>query len=365
VLVLLLFLGWSWRKVLLLSVFYSLPLVYCWRWIQSKLDRSIEDTYQFTVLRDDWGVLAILGDWLRNTWHSLAFWQWPRSMAATADTEFVVVVAACASAAVLALVAALRLLRHQSAADVASPQAPRLELRLLALGLTLSALSFPAYLLLDTATSDWRTQLLSGPGAGIALASAVALIARRLGRSPWIAAGLSSVVAATAVTASQESAYGHRQDWEAHREVVAAMLAVAPRVTDGTVVVLVNQQAKPLVFGDNLWWDYAVRLAYPNHEVTGVLYDAPDKAAPGVKASFEDAYLFVHSRAPVLIDFARLDRIVVLDALADGSVKVAESLPDWMDIAPRHQGAYQPHKRIGPWPPDPRAVRRFGPIERE
>jgi hypothetical protein len=364
VLVLFLFLGWSWRKLLLLSVFYSLPLVYCWRWIQSKLDRSIEDTYQFTVLRDDWGVLAILGDWLRNTWHSLAFWQWPRSMAAAADAEFVVVAAACAIAAVLALVAALWRLRRQGAADVASPQAPRFELKLLALGLAMAALSFPAYLLLDTATSDWRTQLLSGPGAGIALATAVALLARHLGRSPWIAAGLSGVIAATAVAASQGSAHVHRQAWDEHREVVAAMLGIAPRVTDGTVVVLVNRRAEPLVFGDNLWWDYAVRLAYPNHEVTGVLYDAPAKAAPGVEASFEDAYLFIHSRLPVLIEFARLDRVVVLDALPDGRVELADALPAWMDVAPQHLRWYEPRKRILPWPPDPRAVRRFGPIER-
>jgi hypothetical protein len=365
VVVLVLFLVWSWRKLLLLTIFYSLPLVYCWRWVQSKLDRSIEDTYQFTVLREDWGVLAILGDWLRNIWHSLAFWQWPRGMPATADAEFALVVTACAIAAAVSFVLALRCLRPTDEPLSASANGSLLQVKLLALGLALVCLSFPAYLLLDTATSDWRTQLLSGPGAGIALASVVVLLARRLRRGQWVAAGLSGVIAATSVAASQWSAYGHRQDWEQYRELVAAVLALAPRVSDGTVVVLVNRRTQPIMFGDNVWWDYAVRLAYPAREVTGVLYDSPGKTAPGVETSFEDAYLFVHSRLPVLIEFARLDRVVVLEALPDGRVELTDSLSAWMKIAQQHLHWYQPRKRILPTPPDPRAVRRFGPIERE
>jgi hypothetical protein len=369
VLVMLLFVGWSWRKFLLLLIYFSLPLQYCWRWLQAKFDRSIEDTYQFTVLRKDWNAFSILGDWASNVWHSLAFWQWPRTVPDSIDTQFMLVAVVCASAAAASLIVMLLWIRRTTEPAAATTNGFRLEKRLLVLGLAMVALSFPAYLLLDSATSHWRTQLLSGPGAGIALASLVALVARGPWRAPrlgtWLASVLSGAIAATAVVASQGSAFRHRLDWEKHREVVAAALTAAPRVKDGTVVLLVNHRPEPLVFAHNLWWDYAVRLAYPRQLVTGIYYDKPREIAPGIKASFEDAYVFIESEAPVLIKMAKLDQVIVLEALANGRVSVAPSLPDWLDVAPEHRHQYGPHNRIGPWPPDARALRRFGPIERE
>lgn len=360
-----LFMGWSQRKILLLAIYYSLPLQYCWRWVQSKLDRSIEDTYQFTVLREDWGVFSIFGDWIRNVWHSLAFWQWPRTIPEAIDREFVLVVALFSLAALAMLIAPL-FWTYRS--DRSTPEnALRFELRLLTLGLAMVILSFPAYLLLDSATSHWRTQLLSGPGAGIALASLIALATRRLAspRAVWARAGFVAAITVAAVTASQGSALRHRGDWESHRTVVSTMLTTAPRVAGGTVVVLVNQRQEPLIFAHNLWWDYAVRLAYPNLEVTGILFDKPGQIAPGVDLYLGDSTLSIDSDAAVRITSAELSQLLVLQALPGNRISVARILPEWLGFPPGHRHLYRPDKRIGTWPPDPRAVRRFGPIERE
>lgn len=362
VLALALFLGFTWRKVLVACIYLSLPVLYCWRWLHVKLDRSIETTYQFSVLRDDWAVTSILRDWIYNVWHSLAFWQWPRTLPDRMDAEFVVVASVCAMAAATAVVAPLLLKLPSSA------RAGRLEKRLLALGMAMVALSFPAYLLLDSATSHWRTQLLSSPGAGIALASATVLVAGRAWRrgdlGKWLAAALAGAIALAAVWSAQGSAFKHRRDWESHRSIVSAMIAVAPRVADNTVVILVNRRDQPLIFGHNLWWDYAVRLAYPTRSVTGVYYEKPGQIAAGVKASFADAYAFVESDAPILIELAKLDQLLVLEALPDDRIAVSPSLPDWLGIAPRFRDRYQPQARILSAPPDERAVRRFGPISR-
>jgi hypothetical protein len=241
----------------------------------------------------------------------------------------------------------------------------RLEMRLLVLGLAMVVLSFPAYLLLDSATSHWRTQLLGGPGAGITLASAVAIVAQHRWHWPqsgtWTAAGLTAAICAAGVWASQGSAFKHRLDWEKHRAVVAGMLSAVPRVTDDTVLILVNHRTEPMIFGHNMWWDYAVRLAYPTQSVAGVYYDKPSQATPGVNVYFVDSSELIESDAPMLIDNAQIGQLLILDALPGNRVRVAQTLPDWLGIAPKHRQLYHPQNRIGPWPPDERAMRRSKP----
>jgi hypothetical protein len=363
VLALTLFLGWSWRRTLMLGVFYSLPLLYVWRWIGLALEPRSGSDYQFSVLRHDWSPLAIARDWVTDTWHSLAFWQWPSAIAA--EPGFRTVALACAAAAALAVAAGYLGIARWSRAEQGTAGAGGLEIRFLALGIALVVLSFPAYLLLENATNHWRTQLLSGPGMGIAWASVLALAARRWHRArsaAWLSAAVAAAVAANGAWASQASAFKHRMDWEEHRALVSAVLSVAPRIADDTVVVLVNHRAGSLIFGHNMWWDYAVRLAYPEKEVAGVYYDRPRQVAPGVRMSFADAYAFIDSDAEFSIDIARMDQLIVLEALPGGRVAVAPTLPEWFGIAPQHRHWYDPQRRIGPWPPDERAVRRFGPI---
>lgn len=360
-----LFLGWSRRKALLLGVFYSLPLQYCWRWLMITLERDAESDYQRSVLRQDWSVSSISGDWVANVWHSLAFWQWPRIVNSATEPKFMLVAVVSAAVSAAVLLGAHLWITGSFRPGAAVDNPGRLQFRLLALGIAMVVLSYPAYLLLDSATSHWRTQLLSGPGAGITLASVVAIAAQRWpgGRhGTWVAAALIASIAASGVWSAQELGLKHRLDWDKHRAIVAGMLQAAPRVSDGTAVVLVNRRAEALIFGHNMWWDYAVRLAYPGRTVTGVYYDRPGEIAPGVRMSFAGKHVFIESDTGTLIDLAKLDQLLLLEALPGDRVRLAQTIPDWLGVPPGHRHLYRPQGRIQPGPPDQRALRRFGPL---
>jgi len=362
-----LFLGWSWRKALLLGVFYSLPLQYCWRWLSIYLNRNSEASYQFSVLRQDWGIGSILSDWALNVWHSLAFWQWPR-VSSTVDSSLSLVITAWSLIACGTLLAAF-LWTRRTRRNTSEHDGSGLELRLMSLGLAMVVLSFPAYLLLETATSSWRTQLLSGAGAGIAWSSALTLLSRRSWRRERAGGATASLITVAIVVAGvwagQVSALKHRLQWEQHRTIVASMLAIAPRIPDGTLLLLVNRQPGPLVFGENVWWDYAVRLAYPNRKVSGVYFDAPGKTAPGARLRMSGTTVQLHADIDLAFSTATLSRALVFEWLPGDKLAVAPDLPEWLTVEPRARTDYRPRALIGPWPPDERAVRRFGPIARE
>lgn len=364
-----LFSRWSWRKIVVLGVFYSLPLQYVWRWWNLRVEPGTETTYQLSVLRQDWGATSILADWATNVWHSLAFWQWPRTSMQETGVEFLLVGLVGACVAIAAVSAVTVWIPRSGSVQMQSEERRALAWRLLILGGAMVALSFPAYLLLESATSHWRTQLLAGPGAGIVLGSGAVLVAgtartsHRYAPRQWAAGLLVTALIGAAVWASQLRALQHRLEWDAHREVVSAMLSIAPRIESDTVIMLVNRRDEPLAFKDNIWWDYAVRLAYPEQRVGGVYFDKPGHAAPGVKVRVSGKSLLVKSDAPRLVDVATLEQLVVLEA--GNRVRMVSSLPDWLDIPAGLKQLYKPQTRIGPWPPDPRAVRRFGPIERQ
>lgn len=369
VLVLTLFLGWSWRRALLLGIFLSLPVQFVWRWLSAAIERSADDSYQYSVLRQDWSPFSLLGDWAYNAWYSLAFWQWSGKVSGSAPLDFPIVVAVCAGIASALLIAMLTWLRHRSQALGDGKHLPSLERRFLALGLAMVVLSFPAYLLLDSATSHWRTQLLSGPGAGIAYAAGLSLLTRwrpRMSVRPsWLAAAIVAAFAVSAVWASQASALRHRLQWDEHRAIAAGMLSLAPRVREGTVLLLVNRRSTPLVFEHDLWWDYAVRLAYPGHRVAALYFDEPAKPAPGATIRFQGSKTILEADWPLLVQTAYVSDLIILEAQPQGMIRISEGLPDWLGIDPEQRALYDPYSRVLPWPPDPRAVRRFGPIERK
>ena len=366
VLVLTFFLGWSWRRAMLLGAFYLLPLQFVWRWLQISFSRDSEASYQFSVLREDWRIGSILSDWMTNTWHSLAFWQWPGAPSDSSAALYVVI-AVCAVIALATLLVAIAAVRPGHGQTVKS-RTPGFELRLLTLSVAMVVLSFPAYLLLDSATSNWRTQLLSAPGAGIAWSSALTLLSRIRWQREWVGTTALSMLAAGIVVAGiwagQVGAFNHRLAWERHRVVVASLLGIAPRVTDRTLILLVNRQATPLIFGENVWWDYAVRLAYPRQEVTGIYFDPGGSIAPGAHIRVEGATFKLGADIDLAFDAASVGQTMVLEWLPGDRLRLARGLPDWLSVESRLREEYRPQTLIGPWPPDPRAVRRFGPIKR-
>ena len=315
ILVIVLFDSWTRRKLLLLGVYYLLPAYYCAKSLLTYLYRSGEQGYQISVLRKEWSWNSILGDWLVNVEQSLAFWRWPL------ETQLPEMVAIVFSLIALAAVVGVYVAVWFRSQEEPSFQ-PTLQDagRLLALGLGMVILSFPAYLLLESATSGWRTQMLSGPGAGIALAGAVTMIGlvgwsqRRVGAG--IAMAVSAAVCVQGVRAGQTHALQHRGHWEQHRVILSNVLLAAPRLEKHTLIVLVNRGAEPLIFGHNMWWDVATRLAYPRQAVGGIRdFVRPGQPAPGARMDISGATVSLKSDFPMMFSEVNINNLFGVEIL--------------------------------------------------
>jgi hypothetical protein len=154
---------------------------------------------------------------------------------------------------------------------------------LLAVGFILVVLSFPVYLLLDSARGLWRTQFLSGIGAGLVRAALSGLISHAFVRH---AAKIALFLAFRAVIAFFGSASAiqkgalHRWIWERHRVAIKEILQVAPSVQPYTIIVLANVPKHNDPFGDEMWLDMALRLVYPGIPVAGVYCYADGTPGP-------------------------------------------------------------------------------------
>lgn len=356
---------WSHRKLWILAIYYVVPGIYCLLSVVAYLVRTRRHTYQFSVLRSDWDSWAILGDWVHNVWHSLAFWRWPKGyadLAPEAGATGMVVFFFC-GLAVIILVVGFVFLRRMQDSEQAVNLSPIDARKVALLGLAMIVLSYPVYLVLGGATSGWRTQLLSGPGAGIFFAGAVSLIGsvrplgHRLGFGGALTASIALVV--HGIWASQSQALVHRLNWDRHRDIVAGVLMAAPKVKEHTFIVLINESPQSLIFGHNMWWDVASRLAYPMQAVAGMYFEAPKRPAPGVKIEFAGSRLALQSDFPMMFEETDIANLLILDVLADKRVRVADRVPDWFEIAPQFRDRYDPTSRIKQGLPDPRAVRRY------
>jgi hypothetical protein len=110
-------------------------------------------------------------------------------------------------------------------------------------GVAALVMSFPAYLLLGSAATLWRTQFLSGIGAALVWASlaglAASLLPRRWPRA-WVFLALGALVANSGVASALRYGQLHDQIWSRHRQAFEALLTVAPRLPERTVVVAFN-----------------------------------------------------------------------------------------------------------------------------
>jgi hypothetical protein len=186
-------------------------------------------------------------------------------------------------------------------------------------------LSFPAYLILESARSLWRTQILSSFGAGIILAAAIGLFAS-YSSSLWIRISLITALGGLVIgygsfSAVKKAAF-HEWAWERQRLAMAEVLEIAPRLKPQTRVILtdVPKDNDPFL-EDNMWFEMALHLAYPGTQVSGrYFYD--DGAS--VQQSRSDATLLLHYQK-------------------DGRVSIADG-----------------QARIDSGPPSPLAIRRYG-----
>jgi hypothetical protein len=316
------------RGMITVGVFYLVPLWYVVRNVQRYVDGS-GTTYQESVARASWHPSQLLSDLIFNMRASLEFWNWGEWASAPRAPDTALALATVAALTVLAAGAALI---HQARSEN-SPRFPTLHTSaaLLLAGAVVLVAAFPAYLALAETRQLWRTQFLSGIGAAIVIASALALgssfIRSTTARMALVTIGVAVVTFFGTTAAYRASQYQH-DVWEPQRRVMAAILHSAPRVEPGTVVLLTGIRRSADPFGHNMWFDYALRLAYPGIPVAGVYFYDTGAPSPGNNMKIVgDQWKQIAAGVPTLIRQTPLSHTVVVQVDADGRGHLRALLP--------------------------------------
>ena len=249
--------------------------------------------------------------------------------------------------AVAAFAAGYAALRGDATAEEGSR---RRTLRALAIGLLLAAAAHATMALVSTIRTPARTQIVSGPGMGIALAAGIALMADLLPRR-WRTllagtAGAWIVACGTGrVVAMQAEWDGSRSLFPVQARTLASLTAAAPALLPGTALLLLEDSvpAWPMTFT----FRHAVRYLYGDG-VVGEVIGANDFLYP---SRFTSAGLLVTPLPAICAEwqvrpsFHPWDSMVVARRRADGSVAV---LPEWPAELPALPATahYTPRRRI-------------------
>jgi hypothetical protein len=324
------------RARLLVGAWYVVPAVYCLATIHKFLYAGGR-TYQSMVMRPDVTAGSVLSDLAFNVGSSVAFWRWQHDAVSSIPVWGATALAVLAAAAFLAGGAALAQAGRRSFRDAAM---------VMAMGAVWLPMSFPAYLLLDSSRTLWRTQMLSGPGTAMLLAGTVFLVAGLIRGGPLrrgLALAALGIVVSIGAACAIHRGDTHRRVWENHRRAVAGILRAVPQVAPGTVVLLTNAPKTDPPFVHNMWFEYALRLAYPHVPVTGGYWLDGGRPAPGDEVRLPEAR-----------------RVIALRHEAGGAAtRILETLP--AEVCPKDgcPAGYAPHLRVTGTAPSPRAVRRY------
>jgi hypothetical protein len=329
---------WRYRRWTIAAAWYALPVIYLAATLR-KYAHSSGHTYQESVLRKAWSLGSVLSDWWFNIAASLKFWNWPGSQPSHASaSQFML----AATLAVAVFLVGMGLMVLSDARWISNRRTLGV---VMLVGLLLLVLSFPAYLILESARSLWRTQILSGFGAALTLSAAIGLCASYAHRS-WlrftVVAILGGLVVGYGSYSALKKAAVHQLVWERQRSAMAQVLAIAPRLKPGTLVILTNVPKEDDPFlGDDMWFDMALRLAYPGTEVAGVYFY--EDGAPAIGDRF--------SKSSVAAD------MLVLHYQRQGALSIAPRLPGFLSAG--ETSVYNPQARIESGDPSPRAIRRY------
>ncbi len=353
----------AWQRwVALSAAWYAAPALY----IALALRRYMQfsgNTYQESVMRKSWSLASLLGDWSFNIGQSLKFWSWTRGGWRTSESQAALLSLLAASIFIVGGVAVIRLGRRERARNVLGGTTGTWCI-LLAAGLSLLVLSFPVYLLLDSARGLWRTQFLSGIGAGLTLTAVAGLASRVLWR-PFLRGAVfllfgGVVVWFGSLSAIQKGAF-HRWVWERHRSAILQVLQVAPSVKPNTVVVLEDVPKNNDPFGHNMWFDMAIRLVYPGIPASGIYFYTDGTPSPGnnIKAD-GDRWKWDGTGYPPVVQDASIADTIIIRFEPSGNGKLEETMPSF--LCQRHCALdlYNPVSAIS-GPISPRTVRRYRP----
>jgi hypothetical protein len=352
----------EWRRPARLIAWYSVPVTYL-VFAYLRYSHSGGQSYQESVLRKSWGLASIAGDWAFNIAASLEFWGWQRSGWRTPRSEAHLLSAIVAVVFAAGWVAVIRL---GSDRDRPNPFAVNVRScrNLLAAGVVTLALSFPVYLVLNSARGLWRTQILCGIGSGIVMAAVLALISwAPVGKAGRMAIVLTAgaIVTYCGSVAAIEKGGVHRWDWDRHRIAITELLQFAPRVQPETVVVFTNipKDGDPFA-ADNLWLDTALRLAYPGTPVAGVYFFADGSPGPGNNLTLEGGSWHWDGKGFArMFTTAPLTRTIVMEYHVSPPGKLLQTLPSWLCKNVCDAELYHPNAAVAGGAISPIAARRF------
>jgi hypothetical protein len=344
-------------RLVLVGVFYVVPSYYIVLNLQRYLSGS-GSTYQQAVTRDDISVGTLTSDLLFNTKTSIEFWKWGYQMPPASSHSMHLFGLAAAGAIIGAGV-----LLYWRGQEVGGEW--RGLVFLAAIGTVALLASFPAYLILTSSRLVWRTQFLSGIGFGIAFAAIAALggtLVRNRRLSLLITVTAAAAVAYFGAGASYRAAHFHYGIWLRHKHAIEEVLEAAPHVKPNTVIVYTGVPASADPFGDTMWFDMALRLAYPHVPLAGVYYRENGTAAPGQALTLRRGYWEpTNTGYPPLIHHIPVRRTLFI-AYSPGEPRTLAKLPSFLGRAalPAH---YVRAAIIDGRKPDERALRRYGPLD--
>jgi hypothetical protein len=260
--------------------------------------------------------------------------------------------------AVLVFAVALGTVVRRGRPPADGPEARGALLRLLAVGLGLAGLGYGLFTLSANILEAARTQVLSAPGIGIALAAAIGLVATAL-PSRWaghigvaLLGGWVVAVGTGRTVAMQQEWDEWRSRFEVQHRTLSQLTALAPRLAPNTLVVLLDE-------ADAFWASFTFR------HVVRYLYDG--QAIGHVPGAKDFLYPIQFRREGILSvpwpeirdswgarpSLHRYDEVVVVRLDPEGRLSLLESWPG--DVLPGLPpgAAYAPRARIlfdGPLP---------------
>src|SRR5262249_35631568 len=304
-----------------------------------------------SVMRHSWTVTDVLADWWFNIAASVEFWSWQLSPLLASGFRVTVCSAAAAAAFVVGLVFVARTAGERDREAFLTPSSTTW-LVLAIGGFALITLSFPVYLLLDSARGLWRTQLLAGPGAGVLLCALPGLLLTRASflsdpaKLTMYAAAGATISCGGSVAAIQKGEF-HRVGWERHGEAIIPILDVAPNVKPDTVLILVNVPRSSDPFGHNMWFDLAARLMYPGTAVAAAYFYDDGAPSPGYNLKVEnDRWMWDGSGFPSDVREAPIANTVVVDFMKRGPDALVSVLPRMICHGVCNTALYGPAARI-------------------
>jgi hypothetical protein len=323
--------------------------------------------YQWSVTRSDFSLVALASDLRVHLENSVAPWRWPKAYFNSQRIWYYAI-------AFLPVFAGISLLAHAAISREEESSHPfRVDQQLAFFAsacFVLLVASELVILLLSDNRSLWRTEFLPGFASACILSTvlyvAIAVCRNHSFRVFVTVVSLSTVGAFATLAGVNSGIYFHRI-WERQRPVLASIISNAPRVANGTLFVIRNISRTRDPFGDNMWFDLALRLAYPGTVVAGIYTFTDGTPAPGMNIGIEDGepHLMRNGFATLFhsTPTERIRHIIVFDLdPSSGEADPVSEGPVRVSNGEIPAARYDFCAAIVGSTPDPMAVRRYGPI---